>query len=118
MTDARLLRRRRGVHGTARAHQDEVDRGQSHGPVSQRAQLEEAFGLQVVETRHALAEAGLEEVDAAGKAFDPKLHEAISQEETLAVPEGQVIRKLRKGYKLRERLLRPASVVVAKQPAA
>ena len=68
--------------------------------------------------KSALAEAGLEEVDAAGKAFDPKLHEAISQEETLAVPEGQVIRQLRKGYKLRERLLRPASVVVAKQPPA
>ena len=68
--------------------------------------------------KSALGEAGLEEVDAAGKAFDPKLHEAISQEETFAVPEGQVIRQLRKGYKLRERLLRPASVVVAKQPAA
>jgi molecular chaperone GrpE len=67
--------------------------------------------------KNVLAEAGLEEVDATGKTFDPNLHEAVSQRETPDVPEGQVIQQLRKGYKLRERLLRPASVVVAKQPA-
>jgi molecular chaperone GrpE len=68
--------------------------------------------------KSALADAGLEEVDAAGKAFDPNLHEAISQQETNEVPEGQVVQQVRKGYKLRERLLRPASVIVAKPPAA
>src|SRR6266446_3115944 len=66
--------------------------------------------------KSALVEAGLEEVDAAGKTFDPNLHEAVSQTETAEVPEGQVLQQLRKGYKLRERLLRPASVVVAKAP--
>jgi molecular chaperone GrpE len=65
-----------------------------------------------------LAEAGVEEVDAAGKPFDPNFHEAVSQKETTEAPEGHVVQQLRKGYKLRERLLRPASVVVAKQPAA
>jgi len=68
--------------------------------------------------RNALLEAGLEEVDAAGKMFDPNLHEAVSQQETHEVGEGQVVQQLRKGYKLRDRLLRPASVVVAKSPAA
>lgn len=66
----------------------------------------------------ALAESGLEEVDAVGKLFDPNFHEALSQQESSDVPEGQVVQQLRKGYKLRDRLLRPASVVVAKQPAA
>ena len=66
--------------------------------------------------KSALAEAGLEEIDAAGKTFDPNLHEAVSQQETTSVPEGQVVQQLRKGYKLRERLLRPATVVVAKAP--
>jgi molecular chaperone GrpE len=66
----------------------------------------------------ALTDAGLEELDAAGKAFDPNLHEAVSQKETDEVPEGQVVQQLRKGYKFRERLLRPATVVVAKHPAA
>ena len=65
-----------------------------------------------------LAETGLEEVDATGKTFDPNLHEAVSQKETSEAPEGQVVQQLRKGYKFRERLLRPASVVVARQPAA
>jgi len=68
--------------------------------------------------KNVLSEAGLEEVDAAGKAFDPNFHEAVSQKETAEAPEGHVIQQLRKGYKLRDRLLRPASVVVAKQPAA
>jgi molecular chaperone GrpE len=68
--------------------------------------------------RSALAEAGLEEVDAAGKPFDHNLHEAVSQKVTAEVPDGHVVQQLRKGYKLRERLLRPASVIVAAHPAA
>ncbi len=67
--------------------------------------------------KNALAEAGLEEVDATGQKFDPNWHEAISQKETAAMPEGQVVQQLRKGYKLRDRLLRPASVIVAKPPS-
>jgi molecular chaperone GrpE len=80
--------------------------------------LQAGISLIFQQFKSVLAEAGLEEVDAAGKQFDPKLHEAISQEERSDVPEGQVVQQLRKGYKLRDRLLRPASVVVAKQPVA
>jgi molecular chaperone GrpE len=68
--------------------------------------------------KSALAEAGLEEIDATGKAFDPKLHEAVSQQETADAPEGHVLRQVRKGYKFRNRLVRPAGVIVAKKPAA
>ena len=68
--------------------------------------------------KSALAETGLEEVDAAGQPFDPTLHEAISQQESGDVPEGHVLQQLRKGYKLRDRLLRAATVIVAKKPAA
>ena len=64
-----------------------------------------------------LTEAGLEEMDATGRTFDPHSHEAVSERETTDVPEGQVLQQLRKGYKLRDRLLRPASVIVAKKPA-
>jgi molecular chaperone GrpE len=67
--------------------------------------------------KSALAEAGLEEIDAQNKTFDPNLHEAVSEQETAETSEGQVVQQLRKGYKLRDRLLRPASVVVAKKPA-
>jgi molecular chaperone GrpE len=67
--------------------------------------------------KSAMVGAGLEEIEAGGKPFDPNLHEAISQQETADAPEGQVVQQLRKGYKLRDRLLRPASVVVAKKPS-
>jgi molecular chaperone GrpE len=67
--------------------------------------------------RSVLADAGLEEIDATGRVFDPNLHEAVSQRESDEVPEGHVLEQLRKGYKFRERLLRAASVVVAKEPA-
>jgi molecular chaperone GrpE len=65
-----------------------------------------------------LAETGLEEIDASGKPFDPALHEAVSQMETTDAPEGQVVQQIRKGYKLRDRLLRPATVIVARKPSA
>jgi molecular chaperone GrpE len=68
--------------------------------------------------RSTLIEAGLEEIEAAGKAFDPNLHEAVSQVETTEHPDGHVAQQLRRGYKLKERLLRPATVIVAKAPAA
>lgn len=77
-------------------------------------------GIAMVQSqlKNILAESGLEEIDAAGKPFDPAQHEAVSQQETADAPEGQVVQQIRKGYKLRERLLRPAAVIVAKKPAA
>ncbi len=65
-----------------------------------------------------LTETGLEEIDAAGKPFDPNFHEAVSEQESAEVAEGNVLLQLRKGYKFKDRLLRPATVIVAKPPAA
>jgi molecular chaperone GrpE len=67
--------------------------------------------------KNVLTETGLEEIDATGKPFDPNFHEAISEMESAEVAEGNVLQQLRKGYKLKERLLRPATVIVAKRPA-
>jgi molecular chaperone GrpE len=63
-----------------------------------------------------LAEFGVTSIDATGQTFDPNLHEAIAQEHNPKVPEGTVIRQLRKGFKLKDRLLRPANVIVSKGP--
>ena len=63
-----------------------------------------------------LAESGLEPVDAVGRQFDPNLHEAIGHEPSDKVPEGHVIRQTRRGYRLKDRLLRPATVVVSSGP--
>ena len=60
-----------------------------------------------------LAENGLEPIDATGKKFDPNLHEAIAHEPSDKFPEGTVIRQMRRGYKMKDRLLRPSSVVVS-----
>jgi molecular chaperone GrpE len=79
--------------------------------------LQAGVAMIASQLRGVLAEAGLEEIDAAGKPFDPNFHEAVAQQESVDVPEGQVIQQLRKGYKLRDRLLRPASVIVARKPA-
>jgi len=61
-----------------------------------------------------LAESGVTPIDATGQAFDPNLHEAIAHERNPKVPEGGVIRQVRKGFKLKDRLLRPANVIVSK----
>lgn len=79
--------------------------------------LQSGVSMIYQQLKKALMDAGLEEVDASNQPFDPNLHEAVSQQETKDVPEGHVVQQLRKGYKLRDRLLRPASVVVAKKPS-
>src|SRR5438132_9294395 len=60
-----------------------------------------------------LSDNGLQAIDAVGKKFDPNLHEAIGHEPSDDVPEGQVIRQTRRGYGMKDRLLRPAAVVVS-----
>jgi molecular chaperone GrpE len=66
-----------------------------------------------------LVDHGVEPIDAEGREFDPNLHEAMTQEESGEVPEGVVLRQIRKGYKLRDRLLRAAAVIVSKgKPSA
>ncbi|MBA3273091.1 MAG: nucleotide exchange factor GrpE [Chthoniobacterales bacterium] len=60
-----------------------------------------------------LADNGLQPIDAEGRKFDPNLHEAIAHEPSADVPEGTVIRQTRRGYRLKDRLLRPSSVVVS-----
>jgi len=82
------------------------------------ASLQAGVAMIQEQLKNTLAESGLEEIDASGKPFDPTWHEAVSQQETADVPEGHVVQQLRKGYKLRDRLLRPATVIVAKKPAA
>ncbi|MEI8340443.1 MAG: nucleotide exchange factor GrpE [Verrucomicrobiota bacterium] len=65
-----------------------------------------------------LADNGVQPIDSTGQPFDPNLHEAVAQEESAEIPEGNVVRQLRRGYKLKDRLLRPATVIVSKgQPS-
>ena len=63
-----------------------------------------------------LADQGVQPIEADGEAFDPNLHEAIKQEASDEVDEGKVIYTLRRGYRLRDRLLRASNVVVSSGP--
>ena len=65
-----------------------------------------------------LREQGMMVIDAVGQKFDPNLHEALGEEVSAEAPEGVVVRQLRKGYKLKDRLLRPANVFVSKGKGA
>ncbi len=64
--------------------------------------------------RKGLTDHGLECIDAAYKPFDPHLHEAMMQQPTDDHEPGTVINEIAKGYKLRDRVIRPAKVVVSK----
>jgi molecular chaperone GrpE len=77
-----------------------------------------AEGMQMIfnQFQTLLKDLGVETIDAVGQPFDPHRHEALCQQESDKHEEGTVLGQMRKGYKLKDRLLRPASVFVAKKP--
>lgn len=64
-----------------------------------------------------LTENGLQPIEAVGQKFDPNLHEAIGHEASPDVPEDVVTRQTRRGYRYKDRLLRPSAVMVSSGPA-
>ncbi|MEZ4368658.1 MAG: nucleotide exchange factor GrpE [Kofleriaceae bacterium] len=94
-----------------------VEHASAGGPADSQAILD---GVKLVlrQFQQAFERLDVHAVDAMGQAFDPNLHEAISQQETAEFPVGTVCQVLQRGYRSGERLLRPAMVVVAKAPAA
>jgi len=66
--------------------------------------------------KDALSKFGLEEVEAVGQTFDPHVHEAVTTEATDKHKENTVIQEFQRGYKIGDRLLRPAKVKVASTP--
>ena len=76
--------------------------------------IKEGKALTLTQLNKVLKSQGVEEVDPMGKAFDPELHQAMATEVSTEFPPGTVVRVFQKGYRLHERLLRPAMVVVSK----
>lgn len=66
----------------------------------------------------ALERHGVQEIPAAGKAFDPNLHEAVNVEPRADLPPGQVTQVLQTGYQLGDRVIRPSRVLVSGPPPA
>ncbi len=75
-------------------------------------------GIELIDKQFhdALAKLGVQPIPAEGEAFDPNLHQAIQMIDTDEAEDNHVIDELQRGYKLRERLLRPAMVRVARNP--
>ena len=83
---------------------------------SERSPIYSGMVLVQKQLNDLIEENGLQAIEAEGKKFDPNLHEAIGHEPSDS-PEGTVIRQARRGYRFKDRLLRPARVVVSSGPA-
>jgi len=96
---------------------DDFDRAIANMP-SELAGVGWAEGIEAIDRklRLLLDSEGLTPIEAVGKPFDPREHEAVMQEETTSVPEGTVTSELQRGYRIRDRVLRPSMVAVAKHP--
>jgi molecular chaperone GrpE len=76
-------------------------------------------GLDLVQRQimEVLARHGVEPIEAVGTPFDPNFHDALLQQPTADHPEGTVVGEMSKGYKIRDRVLRPSKVAVSARPA-
>lgn len=77
------------------------------------AKVKESFDLVHKQVFDALAKLGLEVIETEGKPFDPNFHDAVMQTPTSEHPEHTIINELQKGYKMGDKVLRPALVNVA-----
>ena len=77
-------------------------------------------GIELIDKQFhdALAKLGVQPMQAEGEPFDPNLHQAIQMVETDEAKDNHVIDELQRGYKLKDRLLRPAMVRVARNPSS
>ena len=95
---------------------DNLDRAVSATAETAADRLREGVEIIHRQFHDVLRKAGLKEVPGADSRFDPHVHEAVDRVETREREEGTVVEVLQKGYFLKERLLRPALVRVAKNP--
>ena len=83
---------------------------------SEKSPIYSGMSLVLKQLNDLLAENGLQPIEAVGQKFDPNLHEAIAHEPSAEFPEETVIRQTRRGYRFKDRLLRPSTVVVSSGP--
>jgi molecular chaperone GrpE len=96
---------------------DDLHKALDHKPEGVDEAWVKGLELSVRKLEEALAAHGLEPIQAVGATFDPKLHEAIGHDESADQPEDTVTSELRRGYRVRDRVVRPALVKLARPPA-
>jgi molecular chaperone GrpE len=93
---------------------DSMDRGlEAAGDAVTVDSLREGQQLTLKMLAKVMEDHGLEMIDPAGQPFDPELHEAVTVIPSADVPENTVMEVLQKGFRLHDRLIRPAMVVVS-----
>jgi molecular chaperone GrpE len=94
---------------------DNLERATAHAESATEVRaLSEGIQMVIRQFQDTLAKLGVERVPGVGHPFDPAVHEAVQHVETSEVQAGHVAAEAQAGYKLEERLIRPALVVVAK----
>jgi len=83
---------------------------------AEKSELHAGIELIYKQLHDALAKLGLRPIPAKGETFDPHLHQAVEMVDTSEVEDHKVLEELQRGYKLKDRLLRPAMVKVARNP--
>lgn len=91
---------------------DSFDRALKSSP--EKSEFHVGVELIHKQLQDAMAKIGVQSISAAGQQFDPRFHEAIEMVDTEDVADNQVIEELQRGYRLKDRLLRPAMVRVAR----
>jgi molecular chaperone GrpE len=79
-------------------------------------QLRSGVELILKQMEEALRGLNVQPVESVGEQFDPRIHEALGSIETKEFPDHQVLEEIRRGYRIREKLLRPALVRIAENP--
>ncbi len=96
---------------------DDLHKALDHSPKGIDPSWLKGVELSVRKLEEALSAHGLEAIKSVGTRFDPKLHEAVGHEESSEQPEDTVVTELRRGYRMRDRVVRPALVKLARPPA-
>jgi molecular chaperone GrpE len=94
---------------------DSFERALQTGPAD-KSEFRGGVELIYKQLQDALLKLGLRAIPAKGEPFDPHLHEAIEMVETSDAADHQILEELQRGYKLKDRLLRPSMVKVARNP--
>ncbi len=96
---------------------DDLNNVLEHAPAGVDESWVKGLELSVRKLEEALGTHGLQPIESVGARFDPKQHEAVGHEESTEHPEDTVVSELRRGYRLRDRVVRPALVKVARPPS-
>lgn len=97
---------------------DSLEMGLEAGPAASAEALLEGKAATLKLLHSAMDKAGITVIDPVGEPFNPQLHEAMSMQPSDTAEPDSVLAVVQKGYELNGRLLRPARVIVAKEPAA